>query len=64
MGRIKTRLVKRSTRELLKQHGEEVAADYVENKKIVQKYVELSSKKLRNIMAGYATRLAKQRKPE
>ena len=64
MGRIKTRLVKRSTIEPVKHHREKLTTDYAENKKFVHKYVELSSKKLRNIIAGYATRLAKQRTPE
>jgi len=62
MGRIKTTLIKRSTNKLVKLYGSELTTDYAENKKIVEKYVELSSKKLRNVIAGYATRLAKERK--
>ena len=59
MGRIKTALVKRVTNELVKRYGSELKTDYHENKAVVEKYVELSSKKLRNVIAGYATRLVK-----
>ena len=60
MGRIKTTLVKRKSRELLKTHGDKFSADFEQNKQVTAQYVKVASKKLRNIVAGYMTRLKKQ----
>ncbi len=60
MGRIKTMLVKRKTKELLKMHGQVFTADFTQNKALTSQYVETQSKKLRNIIAGYMTRLKKK----
>ena len=60
MGRIKTTFVKRKTKELLKTHGEHFTTNFTENKKITDKYAKVNSKKLRNIVAGYMTRLKKK----
>ncbi|RJQ16821.1 30S ribosomal protein S17e [Candidatus Woesearchaeota archaeon] len=59
MGRIKTRLIKKVTNTLFKAHTEDMKKDFNENKQMVGKYVKLPSKKMRNIIAGYATRLSK-----
>ena len=61
MGRIKTQLTKRTSRALFAEHKELFKADFNENKKIVTQYLDIPSKKLRNIIAGYTTRLAKQK---
>ena len=63
MGRIKTQLIKRITLRLVKDHRDEFKKDFNENKPIVEKYAEIPSKKLRNIISGYVTRLVKE-KPE
>jgi len=60
MGRIKTTFIKRKTKELHKVHGEKFSTDFSENKKITSQYVEVHSKKLRNVIAGYMTRLKKR----
>lgn len=60
MGRIKTQPVKRITNQIVKEHRGELKKDFNENKKIVEQFVEIRSKKLRNSIAGYATRLAKK----
>jgi len=60
MGRIKTTLIKRKTKELLDSYSERFTTDFTENKKITAQLAEISSKKLRNIIAGYATRLKKK----
>ncbi len=60
MGRIKTKFIKRKTRDLLKQHGEKFTGDYVKNKEIANGLVQVQSKKLRNIVAGYMTRLKRK----
>ena len=60
MGRIKTTLLKRKTKELLKAHGEKFTADFNTNKIMVGKCTDVSSKKLRNIIAGYMSRLKRK----
>ncbi len=59
MGRIKTKLIKRKTKELFKAQGDKFTTDFDENKQIAMKYTKTNSKKLRNIIAGYMTRLKK-----
>jgi small subunit ribosomal protein S17e len=60
MGRIKTTFVKRKTKELLNKHGDNFSTDFSQNKVITDKYTDVSSKKLRNVIAGYMTRLKRQ----
>lgn len=59
MGRIKTRKVKAITMDLLEQNKEQFGTDFNANKLKVNELTNVSSKKLRNIIAGYATRLMK-----
>lgn len=59
MGRIKTTFIKRKTKELLKLHGDKFSKDFEKNKETVPKYSKVQCKKLRNIIAGYMTRLKK-----
>jgi len=59
MGRIKTRLVKAITHSMLEEHGDNFSTNYEENKAKVTQFVSVKSKKLRNIIAGYATRIVK-----
>ena len=60
MGRIKTQLVKRLTIQLLKEFGPRFKADFEENKKVVNVLLDVESKKIRNSIAGYVTRLVKK----
>ena len=64
MGRIKTTLIKRNTLKLFDLYKEKFTEDFNDNKKIVQSYAEIPSKKLRNVIAGYVTRLKKQHKED
>ena len=59
MGRIKTKLIKRVTQQLFREYGKEFKDTFDDNKKLVGKYSDIRSKKLRNIIAGYMTRLVK-----
>ncbi len=61
MGRIKTKLTKRLTFQLFKAHKEEFQQDFETNKKIVEKWLNGPSKKIRNVIAGYVTRLMKNK---
>ena len=60
MGRIKTKLINRITHGVLRKGEGEFTTDFEKNKKVVEKYVDVSSKKLRNIIAGYTTRIVKR----
>lgn len=57
MGRIKTALVKRVTKELFKAHHEDFSTDFAKNKEVVNTVANMPSKKIRNVVAGYCTRL-------
>jgi small subunit ribosomal protein S17e len=59
MGRIKTTQIKRISQKLFKEHKDEFKPDFVKNKKVVSDLIDTPSKKLRNIVAGYVTRLSK-----
>ena len=59
MGRIKTKLIKRVTLDLVREHRSEFKDSFELNKGIITKFVDIPSKKLRNTIAGYVTRLVK-----
>jgi small subunit ribosomal protein S17e len=62
MGRIKTDLVKRVTHKLIDKYDGKFTEDFEQNKKIMGEVSEMPSKKIRNTVAGYITRVVKQRK--
>ena len=62
MGRIKTTLTKRAAIYLYKNNKDVFKQDFENNKKIVSSLAEFRSKKLRNIVAGYVTRLVQEKK--
>lgn len=62
MGRIKTTLIKRTANTLIKKHPERFTENFDENKKAVDEVAEVQSKKLRNVIAGYITRLTRKQK--
>lgn len=55
-------LVKRTARKIVNIHKNELKMSFEENKKILPNFIEVNSKKLRNVIAGYVTRLMKQEK--
>jgi small subunit ribosomal protein S17e len=57
MGRVKTTSIKRVGNKLVKNHRDVFSQDFSKNKEILPGYVSVSSKKLRNVLAGYITRL-------
>ena len=61
MGRIKTLLAKNIAKKLIKEHGQEFTPEFDKNKALVQKYTNVESTKMRNIIAGYTARLVKQK---
>jgi len=64
MGRIKTMLIKRTVNSLIAKYPEKFKDNFEENKKLVEDVAEIHSKKLRNVIAGYITRLVKKQKDE
>ena len=60
MGRIKTILIKNIAEKLFEDHDLEFTTDFTKNKEIVKRYVDIKSKKLRNTVAGYITRLKRR----
>ena len=61
MGRIKTLLVKRIAKKLVKVHPQEFTQEFDKNKEFVKKYTTVASTKMRNVIAGYTARLVKRR---
>ena len=57
MGRIKTTIIKRTGKQLLDKSPETFASDFDKNKKSLGK--TMPSKRMRNMIAGYITRLKK-----
>lgn len=51
--------MKRVTAKLMELHADEFSKDFDENKKILAKFADIPSRKLRNVIAGYVTRLKK-----
>ena len=61
MGRIKTKLVKRVTHDIIEKYENELTNDYNKNKEVIKKHLDTPSKKITNIVTGYATRLTKSK---
>ena len=60
MGRIKTTPIKKNAIKLFNQYRDVFQKDFEKNKELVEEFVEIRSKKTRNVMAGYITKLVKQ----
>jgi len=58
LGNVRTEKVKRIARELFRRYPDRFTTDYEQNKKALLSLVDLPSKKLRNLIAGYITGLA------
>ena len=59
MGKVRTKLVKRTARRLLAMYPNLFTTDFEHNKQLVKMLVITPSKKLRNQIAGYITHLVK-----
>ena len=55
MGNIRTSFVKRLAKELIETHKGVFTTDFDQNKKLVMEYSTVSTKHLRNKIAGYVT---------
>ena len=61
MGRIKTMLIKKIAKRLIKEHPQDFSPEFDKNKGLVNKYTNVVSTKIRNSIAGYTARLVKQK---
>lgn len=57
MGRIKSTQIKRISRKIFEEHPDKFSTDFGKNKKSTESMVD-TSKKFRNSIAGYITKLA------
>jgi len=62
MGRIKTKKVNAVTFELLERYRARFSTDFGANKAALRQVAEIQSSKLRNVIAGYITRLMQAQK--
>ncbi|WP_423792253.1 30S ribosomal protein S17e [Methanocaldococcus indicus] len=60
MGRVRQLFIKRTALELIKKYKDYFTTDFEENKKRVEDVAEISTKRLRNRIAGYITHKMKQ----
>ncbi len=62
MGRIKTKLIKKVTLKLYEDYKDSFSKDFLKNRELVDNYLSMQNKKLKNKISGYITRLIKNRK--
>jgi small subunit ribosomal protein S17e len=60
MGRIKTTVIKRTGKKLVAQNRTSFKTDFESNKQLLPNFIEIPSKKMKNVLAGYITRLMKK----
>ena len=60
MGRVRTKTVKRAARELIEKYYSKLTLDFHLNKKILESVATVSTKRLRNKIAGFTTHLMKR----
>jgi len=61
-GKVRIELETRIARELVERFPDKFTTDFETNKKLVDTFTNISSKKLRNKIAGYITHLQNQKK--
>lgn len=60
MGRIKTSYIKHIAHDLFEKHTDKFSTDFIQNKDMLKQLMFFESKKMRNIVAGYITRMKRQ----
>jgi small subunit ribosomal protein S17e len=59
MGKVRTILIKKVSKELISKYPDVFTTDFEKNKKLLDKYLEIDSKHLRNRISGYIVNLMK-----
>lgn len=60
MGKIRTKTVKRASRQLVEKYFAKLNNDFYQNKRVVMDVTIARSKKMKNKVAGYATHIMKR----
>mmetsp|Transcript_27713 Transcript_27713/g.50063 ORF Transcript_27713/g.50063 Transcript_27713/m.50063 type:complete len:137 (-) Transcript_27713:387-797(-) len=60
MGRVRTKTVKRSARQIVERYFAKLTLDFDINKRVVDEVAVVPSKRMRNKIAGYVTHLMKR----
>ncbi len=60
MGRVRQLFIKRTALELIKKYRDLFTTDFEENKRKVEEVAQISTKRLRNRIAGYITHKMRQ----
>ncbi|MEM5828187.1 MAG: 30S ribosomal protein S17e [Candidatus Aenigmatarchaeota archaeon] len=60
MGRVRTRDIKNLALKILEQHRDKFTTDFEKNKQIINQLYYFYSKKIRNKIVGYITKLVKK----
>ncbi len=64
MGKVRTILIKNVSKELISKYPDVFTTDFEENKRLLDKYLEIDSKHLRNRISGYLVNILKIRNRE
>ncbi|MFX1288456.1 MAG: 30S ribosomal protein S17e [Promethearchaeota archaeon] len=59
MGKVRTILIKKVSKELINKYPDVFTVDFEKNKKLLDKYLEVDSIHLRNRISGYIVNLMK-----
>jgi small subunit ribosomal protein S17e len=60
MGKIRSDKIKRTAKELVAKYHQHLSTDFDQNKVLVEKLTNVVSKRMRNRIAGYVTRIMVQ----
>ncbi|KAK8585580.1 hypothetical protein V6N13_050557 [Hibiscus sabdariffa] len=60
MGRVRTKTVKKSSRQVIERYYSHMTLDFHTNKKIIEEVAIIPSKRLRNKIVGFSTHLMKR----
>ncbi|KAJ0968587.1 hypothetical protein J5N97_025504 [Dioscorea zingiberensis] len=60
MGRVRTKTVKKSSRQVIERYYSRMTLDFHTNKKVLEEVAIIPSKRLRNKVAGFSTRLMRR----
>ncbi|MFX1365170.1 MAG: 30S ribosomal protein S17e [Promethearchaeota archaeon] len=64
MGKVRTVLIKNVSKELITKYPNVFTTNFEKNKKLLDKYLEIDSKHLRNRISGYIVNLLKIREKD
>ncbi|MFX0138704.1 MAG: 30S ribosomal protein S17e [Candidatus Hodarchaeota archaeon] len=64
MGKVRTILIKNISKDLISKYPNVFSSDFEKNKELLEKYLEIDSKHLRNRISGYIVNLLKIRNRE